>query len=85
MSEECLDLGLKDDIEMAMEMDQLFDLLPNTVNGSTVNSEEFQDLLASVLDESTVVESSSDLCDWSLGLKSHTTDPEAVPASLVVV
>lgn len=85
MSEECLGLGLKDDIEMAMEMDQLFDLLPDTVNRPTVNSEEFQDLLASVLDESTVVESSSGKCDWSLGLRPHTTDPETISASLVVV
>ncbi|GJJ06262.1 hypothetical protein Clacol_000453 [Clathrus columnatus] len=57
-------LGLGDDMDMVMEMDRLLDLLPETIDNScpsNPSNEEFQDLLASVLDDSTVVESR----EWS--------------------
>lgn len=86
MPGECLDLGLEDDMAMAMEMDRLFDLLPDTVNTSAAKSEEFRDLLATVLDEGTVVESNGS-CEWSPGFQLSTTLPtsEINSTSLVTV
>lgn len=71
---------------MAMEMDRLFDLLPDTVNTSAAKSEEFRDLLATVLDEGTVVESNGS-CEWSPGFQLSTTLPtsEINSTSLVTV
>jgi len=55
-------------MDMVMEMDRLLDLLPETINTSRPSNEEFQDLLASVLDDSTVVESREWSSSSNLGL-----------------